>query len=84
MFPETASQCSLTALNELQVIFLHARAGKGGTLLIALAPRSDRHQMRLLRKLPHSHIRLSSAKSLSSFFSVAKVCFAYYTLPALS
>jgi hypothetical protein len=26
MFPETASQYSLTALNELQVIFLHARA----------------------------------------------------------
>jgi hypothetical protein len=28
MFPETASQYSLTALNELQVIFLHARAGE--------------------------------------------------------
>ena len=28
LFPETASQYSLTALNELQVIFLHARAGQ--------------------------------------------------------
>ena len=28
LFPETASQYSLTALNELQVIFLHARAGE--------------------------------------------------------
>jgi hypothetical protein len=45
MFPETASQHSLTALNELQVIFLHARAGKAGTLLIALASGGDRRHL---------------------------------------
>jgi hypothetical protein len=38
LFPETASLYSLTALNELQVIFLHARAGEAGNLLIADAP----------------------------------------------
>ena len=34
LFPETASLYSLTALNELQVIFLHARAGEAGNLSI--------------------------------------------------
>jgi hypothetical protein len=28
MFPATASQYSMTALNELHIIFLNARAGK--------------------------------------------------------
>ena len=34
LFPETASLYSSTALNELQVIFLHARAGEAGNPLI--------------------------------------------------
>jgi hypothetical protein len=38
LFPVTASLYSLTALNELQVIFLHARAGEAGNLLITHAP----------------------------------------------
>jgi hypothetical protein len=45
MFPETASRYSLTALNELQVIFLHARAGEGESLLIPLAPGGDRRHL---------------------------------------
>ena len=36
LFPETASQYSLTALNELQVIFLHGRAGEAGSHLLIL------------------------------------------------
>jgi len=34
MFPATASQYSLTALNELQVILLNARAGKLGNVCV--------------------------------------------------
>ena len=45
LFPETASLYSLTALNELQVIFLHARAGEAGNFLIAHAPGSDRQYL---------------------------------------
>ena len=45
MFPETASQYSLTALNELEVIFLHAHAGNAGTLLLALVPGGDRRHL---------------------------------------
>jgi hypothetical protein len=37
MFPDTASQYSMAALNELQVIFLHARAGTTGSLLFVRA-----------------------------------------------
>jgi len=33
LFPGTASQYSANALNELQVIFLHARAGEIGILV---------------------------------------------------
>ena len=42
LFPETASQYSLTALNELQLIFLHARAGEAGSLLITFVRGGDR------------------------------------------
>jgi hypothetical protein len=45
LFPETASQYSLTALNELQLIFLHARAGEAGSLLITFAPGDDRRHL---------------------------------------
>ncbi len=45
LFPETASQYSLTALNELQIIFLHARAGEAGNFLIARAPGGDRQHL---------------------------------------
>jgi hypothetical protein len=39
LFPEAASQYSVQALNELQVVFLHdARAGKAGNLFFADAP----------------------------------------------
>jgi hypothetical protein len=45
LFPETASQYSLTALNELQLIFLHARAGEAGSLLITFASGGDRRHL---------------------------------------
>ena len=45
LFPDLASQYSLTALNELQAIFLHARAGEAGSILITLAPGGDRRHL---------------------------------------
>ena len=45
LFPETASQYSLAALNELQLIFLHARAGKTGSLLVTFLPGGDRRHL---------------------------------------
>ena len=45
LFPETASQYSAIAVNELLVTFLHARAGKAGNRLIFYAPGSDRHNL---------------------------------------
>jgi hypothetical protein len=42
LFPETASQYSAVALNELQVSFLHARAGKAGNRNISHSPRNDK------------------------------------------
>ena len=38
LFPEAASQYAVQALNELQVVFLHARAGEAGDLLFAHVP----------------------------------------------
>ena len=45
MFPETASQYSTIALNQLLVTFLHARAGKARNRLFFHAPGNDRQHL---------------------------------------
>ena len=45
LFPETASEYSAVALNELQATFLHARAGEPGNRLFVHAPGSDRRHL---------------------------------------
>jgi hypothetical protein len=46
LFPETASQYSAVALNELLVSLLHARAGKAGNRIFFFhAPESDKHHL---------------------------------------
>jgi len=45
LFPETASQYAAIALNELQVTFLHARAGEARHHQFSSAPGSDRQRL---------------------------------------
>ncbi|KAI9458591.1 hypothetical protein BJY52DRAFT_412882 [Lactarius psammicola] len=45
LFPETFSQYSAIALNELQATFLHARAGEAGNRLFAHAPGRGRQYL---------------------------------------
>ena len=73
MFPATASQYSMTALNELHIIFLNASASKLRN--ISVPPWNDGHQMLLQAIFPPSHILSKSAIGLSISFSPVKVCF---------
>ena len=45
LFPETASQYTVNALNELHAIFLHARAGEAENQLFFHVPGSDRQHL---------------------------------------
>jgi len=45
LFPETASEYSAVALNELLATFLHARAGETGSRLFAHPPGSNRQYL---------------------------------------
>ena len=54
LFPGTASQYSAKALNELQAIFLHARAGELRSLLSAKASGPDTQRSDALTSETHT------------------------------
>jgi hypothetical protein len=72
MFPATASQYSLIALNELHVIFLNARASKLRILLVVHHGNDGLHQMLLYPIFLPSHTLPKSAIGLFISFSAVK------------
>ena len=74
MFPATAAQYSVVALNELQIIFLNARASKLRILLVLHHGDDGLHQMLLHLIFLPSHTLPKSVIGLFIYFSTVKVC----------
>ena len=74
MFPATAAQYSVIALNELYIIFLNARASKLRILLVLHHGDDGLHQMLLHLIFLLSHTLPKSVIGLFTFFSTVEVC----------